>query len=137
MLLDWRRSVRRFARTRCEVVREADFVRLGTRAIDVSTDGLFLMTEIPAELGLPVILTFELPHLNLWVDAEGHVARVAHGRRLGDFAMGLGIAFDKVDPEGLARLRIALRKLPPVLPGPLSTPGLTRRSGMVALASLA
>ena len=127
MLLDWRRSVRRFARTRCEVVREADFVRLGTRALDVSTDGLFLMTEIEAELGLPVILTFELPHTGLWVDAEGHVARVAQGRRLGDFAMGLGIAFDTVDAEGLARLRSALRKLPPVLPGRLTTPGLSRR----------
>ena len=136
MLLDWRRSVRRFARTRCEVVREADFVRLGTRAIDVSADGLFLMTEMDAELGLPVILTFELPNLNLWVDAEGHVARVAQGRRLGDFAMGLGIAFDKVDTEGLARLRAALRKLPPVLPGPLVTPGLTRRPRTVALAAI-
>ena len=128
MLLDWRKSVRRFARTRCEVVRVADFVRLGTRAIDVSADGLFLMTEVHAEPGLPVILTFEIPHTDLWVDAEGHVARVAHGRRVGDFVMGLGVAFDKVDEEGLARLRIALRKLPPVLPGAFSTPGLSRRA---------
>jgi hypothetical protein len=135
MLLDWRKSVRRFARTRCEVVREADFVRLGTRAIDVSTSGLFLMTEACVELGLPVLLTFEIPSTDLWVDAEGHVARVAHGRRLGDVAMGLGIAFDKVDDEGLARLRMALRKLPPVLPGPLgaNAPRRPRRADGLAL----
>lgn len=121
MLLDWRKSVRRFARTRCEVVREVDFERLGNRAIDVSADGLFLMTDASAEVGLPVILRFEIPSTKVWVAAEGHVARVAHGRRLGDFAMGLGIAFDRVDEEGLARLRIALRRLPPMLPGTFAT----------------
>jgi Tfp pilus assembly protein PilZ len=109
------------------VVREADFVRLGTRAIDVSADGMFLMTEMATELGLPVILTFEIPNTDVWVDAEGHVARVAQGRRVGDFAMGLGIAFDKVDDEGLARLRTALKKLPPVLPGAFGSAGVPRR----------
>jgi hypothetical protein len=103
------------------VVEPEKFVRLGTRALDVSTDGLFLMTEVDVPLGTPVIVTFQIPGTECWVDAEGHVARVAHGRRMGDFAMGLGIAFDFVDEWSLTQLRMALRKVPPVLPGVLGS----------------
>ena len=122
MKLDWRKSVRRFARARCEVVRERDFKQLGTRAIDLSLDGLFLMTDRNAEWGESVILSFQIPGSEEWFDAEGHVARLVRGRRLGDNAIGLGIAFDHMASEEQAALRRALRKLPPALPTFRMTP---------------
>jgi hypothetical protein len=127
MKLDWRKSVRRFARTRCEVVRERDFAQLGTRAIDVSSEGLFLMTDRDGRIGDEVILSFLIPGTERWFDAEGHVARIIRGRRIGDVAMGLGIEFDRTERESQATLRMALRKLPPILPGcrfaPMPLPG--------------
>jgi len=110
------------------------FVRLGTRALDVSTDGLFLMTEVDVPLGTKVIVTFQIPGTECWIDAEGHVARVAHGRRMGDFAMGLGIAFDAIDEWSLTQLKIALRKVPPVVPSAFGSSAKRRANAPADLA---
>ena len=125
MVVDSRKSKRRFARTKCEVVRERDFMRLGTRAIDLSIDGLFLMTDVDVTVGESVMIAFELG--GHCVEAVGHIARVASGRRSSDMAMGIGIAFDSIKDDGATLLAAALKKMPPLLPAPFPMDGLSRR----------
>ena len=49
-----RRALRRAVAFDCQVVRERDFVLLGDRGIDLSTDGMLLPSSAAAVLGQPV-----------------------------------------------------------------------------------
>ncbi len=112
-----RRSVRKFVRLDCEVVRERDFRRVGTRALDLSTSGLRVVGDASAVLtGEPVILTFRAPGSDTWIDAEGTVARVVHGRRAEDYGPSVGVQFRALDPDLTTLLRKQLLKCPPPMP---------------------
>lgn len=72
----------RFA-TQCHAVRAADFSFLGDVALDVSTDGLWLRSDAPAELGDEVFLTLRVPARAAWLDAEARVAAILDDGRGG------------------------------------------------------
>ena len=109
-----RRSIRRAVRLECEVVREHDFKRIASRAVDLSPDGILVLADSAVLTGEDVILSFRAPRSSTWFDAVGTVARVVHGRRPGDFGPCLGIRFDI--GEDLLRLAGELCSLPPPLP---------------------
>ena len=111
-----RRVLRRALRVDCQVVRERDFKLIGSRAIDLSPEGMLVMGQETVLTGEPVIVAFRMPRSSLWFDAEATVARVVHGRRPGDLGRCLGLAFAPLDLDVQTFLRCALRDVPPPLP---------------------
>jgi hypothetical protein len=111
-----RRSIRRAVRLECEVVREHDFKRVGSQAVDLSPDGMLVMADLDVLTGEDVIVSFRAPSSDLWFDTVGTVARVVHGRRPGDNGPCLGIQFEVTDQLSRALLSQNLRKVPPPLP---------------------
>jgi hypothetical protein len=111
-----RREIRRSVRLACRVVREHDFRLVGTRALDVSPDGMLVMSVRDAEPGESLIVSFRATDLGIWFDAEGVVARVVKGRRPRDRGRCLGIRFTKLDAVSRVVLRSYLRRTAPPLP---------------------
>jgi hypothetical protein len=124
-----RRSMRRSVRVDCQVVRERDFRLLGQRAVDLSDDGMLVLSEaqpsgwtssgrrLQVLTGEEVIVTFRAPATRLWFDCTATVARVIHGRRPFDWGPCLGLSFESMDEVSRAFLRAELRGLPPPMPG--------------------
>jgi hypothetical protein len=112
-----RRTLRRALRVDCQVVRERDFRLLGDWALDISPDGMLVVTRDVVLTGEEVIVSFPIPRTRIIVDAVATVARVVHGRRPTDrHRRALGIAFDSMEPEYRRLLRASLRHVPPPLP---------------------
>jgi hypothetical protein len=112
-----RRALRRAVRVDCQVVREHDFKLLGDWALDLSTDGMLIVTRDDVLTGEDVIVSFPIPRTRVIVDAVATVARVIHGRRPSDrHRRALGISFESLDPEHRRLLRVGLRDIPPPLP---------------------
>jgi hypothetical protein len=127
-----RRSMRRSVRVDCQVVREHDFRLIGQRAVDLSDEGMLVLSEAPVTTGKrareghrrldvltgqEVIVTFRAPATRLWFDCTATIARVIHGRRPGDWGACVGLSFDSMDDVTRAFLRAELRGLPPPMPG--------------------
>jgi hypothetical protein len=111
-----RRGSRRAAIVECQVVREQGFQLVGTRAVDLSPDGMLLSTPVRATLGEELLVAFRIPGTERWVDTVGTIARVVLGRRWGDGGPALGLSFSPIDPEEHRLLRWALRRHPPTFP---------------------
>jgi hypothetical protein len=114
-----RRTIRHAAQLQCEVVREADFCRIGTRTLDVSTDGMRVAIDECEEVcvGDELFVAVKLPaHVDLWFDARATVTRVAHGRRPEDKGPEIGIRFNNMSAITKLILKGAVRKVPPPLP---------------------
>jgi hypothetical protein len=63
-----------------------------------------------------LVLAFRAPGSNVWIDAEGTVARVVHGRRAIDYGASVALEFKGIDDQVRGLLRKQLLKCPPVLP---------------------
>jgi hypothetical protein len=111
-----RREVRRRMMLPCRVVRERDFKLIGACAVDVSPDGMLVMTIREAAIGDEVIVSFKATELGIWFDAEAVVARVVRGRRPGDRGPCVGLRFRKIDAVKRFILRGHLRRTAPPLP---------------------
>jgi PilZ domain len=113
-----RRAFRHAVSIPCQIVRERDFRLVADRALDLSTDGMLVPTDLPVLTGEPLLVSFDLSRFQrarprVWLDAEAVVARVEHGRRPGDRGRRLGIAFQGVASEARQALFGLLRALPP------------------------
>jgi hypothetical protein len=115
-----RTSTRRDVVIPCQAVREHDFTLIADQTLDVSVDGLLVPIERRVLTGETVIVSFRIP--GTWIDAEGTVTRVVHGRRPSDEGMAVGIVFDVISPASRAALAGFLHGRPPPLPrrGPLA-----------------
>ncbi len=104
----------------CQAVREHDFKLIADRTIDISVDGLLLPLRTKVLTGETLILSFAIP--GMWIDAEGVVARVVHGRRPGDDGLAVGVLFDRIAPSARAALAGYLhgRRVPLPRRGPLA-----------------
>lgn len=109
-----RRSLRRVARTCCQVVADDGFRLLGEETLDLSPDGLLLRSDATARLGERVYVSLRLPRGRSWIDAEGEVARVVRGLRRTDPAPALAVRFTRIDAFDRALLSGALERLPTV-----------------------
>jgi hypothetical protein len=114
-----RRAFRREVLLRCQVVRERDFRLVADLALDLSTDGMLVATEQRVLTGEELLVTFQPPRSNRWLDVSATVARVVHGRRPGDRGRCLGIAFQGFDARSQGVLFEHLRGLPPPDPARL------------------
>jgi hypothetical protein len=110
------RAPRRIVSARCQVVRERDFRLIADQVVDLSPGGALVMPADPCLTGEKVIVSFQVPYLLNYIDAEATVARVVHGRRPGEYSRGLALHFDHI--EGLQKflLERALHYLPPAPP---------------------
>jgi hypothetical protein len=108
--------MRRAVRVECQVVRERDFRLLGSRGVDLSPEGMLVMTHEPVLTGEPVFVAFRLPRSTWWFDAEATVARIVHGRRPGDLGRCFALSFESLEDDAQAFLCRALRGVPPPLP---------------------
>jgi hypothetical protein len=111
-----RRASRRSVAFGCQVVREHGFELLGSRGLDLSTDGMLLLSPAPAVLGEELIVTLRVPGTERWIDTLATVARIVHGDRRGDDGPGLGLRFDPLGSEDNRLVRWALRRYPPTFP---------------------
>ncbi len=113
-----RRHVRHRVCMRCQVVRERDFRLVSERIIDLSDGGLMVAAKDPVLTGENLIVTFRVPWLDRWIDAETVVTRVIHGRRRGDPGHALGLAFEHLDPRSRRLLEMHTGGLPEATPTP-------------------
>lgn len=111
-----RREVRRALSLSCHIVRERDFRLVAETALDLSSDGMRVSTEVDLEPGENVFVSFRATELGLWFDSEATVARVIHGRRPGDNGKAVGIHFSTMSRVKRFILRNHLRKIPPPVP---------------------
>lgn len=110
------RIVRRTARIPCQVVRLRDFNLVADLIENVSPDGLLVGPADVVLTGEPVIVSFQIPGIRDYVDAEAVVARVVHGRRPGETRRGLGLELTRISPFSKLLLSAYLKRLPPVPP---------------------
>lgn len=111
-----RTTVRRAVQVECQVVRERDFKLVGRWGLDISSDGMLVVSDARVLTGEDVIVSFRVPRTHHWIDCEATVARVVHGRRPRDRARGLGLEFHSLDGDTRWQIRAALRDIPPPLP---------------------
>lgn len=110
------RAIRRTARFSCQVVRLRDFRLVADQVENVSGGGLLVGPADPVLTGEPVIVSFQLPGLKNFIDAEAIVSRVVHGRRPGESRRALGLSFVDMTPFARFLLQSYIRSLPPVPP---------------------
>jgi c-di-GMP-binding flagellar brake protein YcgR len=111
-----RREVRRSVKLTCQVVREKDFTLVSDQAVDLSPDGMLVLSERDLAVGENVFVTFRATSLGLWFDTEARVARVVGGRRRGDRGRAIGLSFSTLDRVKRLILRGHLRRVPPPVP---------------------
>ncbi len=111
-----RREVRRSVKLTCQVVREKDFTLVSDQAVDLSPDGMLVLSDRDLSPGENVFVTFRATSLGLWFDTEARVARVVNGRRRGDRGRAIGLSFSTLDRVKRLILRGHLRRVPPPVP---------------------
>lgn len=110
------RPSRHLVRIPCQVIRQRDFKLIADQTVDVSECGMLVLPRMRVLTGEEVIVSFMAPFTRRFIDAEGTVARVEHGRRTGDFGAGLGIELTDMDLADRALLRAQLPFSPTALP---------------------
>lgn len=111
-----RRPSRHPIKLACQVVRERDFKLVSNEILELSECGLLIRAMRPVLTGEELLISFMAPFSRTFIDAEGTVARVLHGRRLGDTGSSLGISFDGMGELHRAVLRAQLLDLPTAFP---------------------
>lgn len=114
--MNQRRTARRSVVVECQVVRERDFKLVGESTLDLSPEGMLVLTRDRVLTGEDLLITFKTPILGTWFDAEARVARVIHGRRPGDYGRALGIRFRRLDRIAKSLLEASLRNFPAAVP---------------------
>lgn len=137
---DWTlpRTTRKTAKIACQVVRLRDFRLVADTIEDVSEHGVLVGPADPVLTGEPLIVSFQVPGLGDFVDADAVVRRVVHGRRPGESRRSLGLELSGLDDYGRRLIAAYLRQLPPAPPRyRLSLAGIERwRQRMQALAGM-
>lgn len=111
-----RRTLRRALRFHCQLVRGRDFKLVGSRAVDLSPDGMLVYCDDRILTGEDMWVSFRVPKTRLWFDVEARVARVIHGRRPTDRGRCVGLSFESLDDASRRTLRSSLHGLPPPIP---------------------
>jgi hypothetical protein len=85
---------------------------VGDRTLDLSPQGMLLLSDERADLGLDLVVSFQATELPIWFDTFARVTRVVEGRRPGDGGRALGIHFDTLPAVSRLILRGFLRNQP-------------------------
>jgi PilZ domain len=107
-----RREMRRLVRLACRVRRMDDWRLLGDRTLDLSPQGMLVLSDERVHEGMELVVSFQATELPIWFDACGRVTRVVEGRRPGDGGRSLGVQFETLPAVSRLILRGYLRRHP-------------------------
>ncbi len=91
--------------TRCLVFTEDGERLLGERSLDLSWNGVRVTSREPARVGEKVRVRLQVPKSDVWIDANGYVARILPARRRGEGEPSIGVQITRMD--GMMRLLLA------------------------------
>jgi len=109
-----RREMRRSVRLACRVRRMDDWRLIGDRTVDLSPQGLLLLSDERIDDQTECVVSFQATELPIWFDACARVTRVVEGRRPGDAGRALGVHFETLPSVSRLILRGFLRRHPMV-----------------------
>jgi hypothetical protein len=122
-----RGEIRRALRLGCRV-RRADGLRLvGDRALDLSPQGVLVLSDEHLDPGTELLVSFITSDFPIWFDTRATVARIVEGRRPRDNGRAIGLRFESLPAVSRLILRGHLRKIPPTLPQREPPPDLLSR----------
>jgi hypothetical protein len=107
-----RREMRRTIRLGCHVRRMDDWSLLGDRTVDLSPEGMLVLSDERVHEGLDLVVSFQATELPIWFDAAAKITRVVEGRRPRDPGRALGVRFETLPAVSRLILRGYLRRLP-------------------------
>lgn len=107
-----RREVRRAVRLGCRVRRMEDWRLLGDRTVDLSPEGLLVLSDERVDEGTDLVVSFQATELPIWFDTCATLTRVVEGRRPGDPGRALGVRFETLPAVSRLILRGFLRRQP-------------------------
>jgi hypothetical protein len=107
-----RREIRRSATFGCRVRRIETSRLVGDRTLDMSPQGMLLMSDEGLLEGSQLMVSFMATELPIWFDTEATVTRVVQGRRPGDVGRAIGLRFDSLPAVSRLILRGHLRRHP-------------------------
>ncbi len=108
--------MRRFTRLGCTVRRMDTWRLVGDRTIDLSPQGMLLLSDERIDHGTELVVSFQATELPIWFDTLASVTRVVEGRRPGDDGRAIGLHFETLPAVSRLILRGHLRRHPPTLP---------------------
>jgi hypothetical protein len=91
-----------------------DWRLMGDRTLDLSPQGMLVLSDERVHEGLELVVSFQATELPIWFDACARVTRVVEGRRPGDGGRALGIHFETLPAVSRLILRGHLRRHPQV-----------------------
>jgi hypothetical protein len=106
---------------------------LAERAVDLSTDGMLVLSSAACLVGESMLATFCVPGTTHWVTVPARVARVIAGRRHNDPGPAIALEFEVIDGEIQRVLRAALEILPEAPPGRPRRVDYAATAGLIAL----
>jgi hypothetical protein len=107
-----RGEMRHSIRLGCRVRRIEDWRLLGDRTLDLSPQGMLVLSDERVDEGASLVVSFQATELPIWFDACATVSRIVQGRRPGDRGRALGIHFDTLPAVSRLILRGFLRRAP-------------------------
>jgi hypothetical protein len=111
-----RGEMRRFTRLGCTVRRMDTWRLVGDRTLDLSPQGMLLLSDERLDFGTELVVSFQATELPIWFDTLASVTRVVEGRRPGDDGRAIGVHFETLPAVSRLILRGHLRRHPPTLP---------------------
>jgi hypothetical protein len=109
-----RREMRRAVRLACRVRRMDDWRLLGDRTVDLSPQGMLVLSDERIDDQIECVVSFQATELPIWFDACARVTRIVEGRRPGDTGRALGVHFETLPSVSRLILRGFLRRHPVV-----------------------
>jgi hypothetical protein len=85
---------------------------VGDRTVDLSPQGMLLLSDERADPGLELVVSFQATELPIWFDTFARVTRVVEGRRPGDGGRALGLHFETLPAVSRLILRGFLGRHP-------------------------
>jgi hypothetical protein len=89
-----------------------DWRLLGDRTLDLSPEGMLVLSDERVEEGLELVVSFQATELPIWFDACAKITRIVEGRRPGDHGRALGVHFETLPAVSRLILRGFLRRHP-------------------------
>jgi hypothetical protein len=108
-----RREIRRATRLGCRVRRVDTWGLVGDRSVDLSPQGMLLVSDETIDPGVDLVVSFQATELPIWFDTLATVTRVVEGRRPGDSGRrALGLHFETLPAVSRLILRGHLGRYP-------------------------
>ena len=108
--------MRRSARLGCTVRRMDSWRLVGDRTVDLSAEGMLILSDERVDQGTELVVSFQATELPIWFDTLATVTRVVEGRRPGDPGRAIGVHFETLPAVSRLILRGHLRRHPPAPP---------------------